>query len=275
MQRLASKIKASGKTIGFVPTMGFLHEGHLSLVRKSKVKCEITIVSIFVNPTQFAPNEDLAKYPRDIKRDKYLLTKEKVDYLFYPGVNEIYSKGFQTFIEVENITHYLEGQFRPTHFRGVTTVVAILLNSVMPDFAFFGQKDAQQAVIIKRMVKDLKLNLKVILCPIVRERDGLAMSSRNVYLSGKERSDALVLYRSLCMAELLIMDGKRNPGKIITQMKDEIYSVDTSKLDYISIVNSETFEPIEEKLTSGSYYILVACKIGTTRLIDNLLITIS
>jgi len=274
MHRLSSKIKASGKSIGFVPTMGFLHEGHLSLVKKSKAKCDITIASIFINPTQFSPNEDLAKYPRDIKRDKNLLTNAGVDFLFYPDVNEIYPNGFQTYVIVEDITKNLEGEFRPTHFRGVTTIVSILFNSVMPDNAFFGQKDAQQAAIIKQMVKDLRLNLKIIICPIIREKDGLAMSSRNIYLSEKERKDALVLNRSLRIAERVIKEGEKNSEKIISRMKAEIISVDTSNIDYISIVNSETFEQVENILGRNNYYILIACRIGKTRLIDNILITI-
>ena len=274
MQHLSGKLKAAGKSIGFVPTMGYLHEGHLSLIKKSKAKCDITVVSIFVNPTQFAPSEDLSKYPRDIKRDKKNLTAAGVDYLFYPDVNEIYPSGFQTYVEVENITKILEGEFRPTHFRGVTTIVSILFNAVLPHFAFFGQKDAQQAAVIKRMVQDFKINLKIIVCPIVREKDGLALSSRNVYLSEKEREDALVLYNSLRLAVKLINDGEREVEKIISEMEKFILSVDISNLDYIGIVNSESFEPIKTISSGSSYYILIACKIGTTRLIDNILLRI-
>ncbi len=274
MQRISGKLKAAGKSIGFVPTMGYLHEGHLSLIKKSKTKCDITVVSIFVNPTQFAPNEDLSQYPRDIKRDKKMLTAAGVDYLFYPDASEIYPKGFQTHVEVEKITKILEGEFRPSHFRGVTTVVAILFNAVLPHFAIFGQKDAQQAAVIKRMAADLKSNLTIIVCPIIREKDGLALSSRNIYLTEKEREDALVLYNSLCLAKYLIKQGERETEKIISEMKKIILSVNTSNLDYIAIVNPESFEPVKSISPGSSYYILVACKIGTTRLIDNILLKI-
>ncbi len=273
MQRLSANMKAEAKSIGFVPTMGFLHEGHLSLVKKSKQKSDVTVVSIFVNPTQFAPNEDLSNYPKDIKRDRKILTEAGVDYLFLPDAAEIYQPGFQTHVEVKKITKTLEGEFRPTHFRGVTTIVSILFNAVMPEYAFFGQKDAQQAAVIKQMSTDLKLNPKIYVCPIVREKDGLAMSSRNVYLSPKERKDALVINRSLRLAEHLIKQGGRNADTIISRMKEIISSADSSRLDYIAIVDSKTFQPAK-KITSGSYYILIACKIGTTRLIDNSLVRI-
>ncbi len=275
MQRLSAKLKADGKTIGFVPTMGFLHDGHLSLVKKSKEKTDVTIVSIFVNPTQFAPNEDLAKYPRDVERDKKLLKKFDVDYLFIPDVKEIYPDNFQTFIEVDKITKHLEGKFRPAHFKGVTTIVSILFNAVKPDFAFFGQKDAQQAAVIKQMVNDLKFDLTIIVCPIIREADGLALSSRNFYLSKKEREDALVLYKSLMLAKQLIKEGERDLEKIIERMKDNIFSVDSSNLDYIKVVNELNFEEVTELADSKKYYILIACRIGETRLIDNLLIKVS
>jgi pantoate--beta-alanine ligase len=184
--------------------MGYLHEGHLSLIRESKKTCDVTIVSIFVNPTQFGPSEDFNSYPRNIEKDNKLLEKEEVDYLFLPSAEEIYPKNFQTYVNVEYITKKLEGEFRPTHFRGVSTVVLILLNCVQPDYAYFGQKDAQQLAMIKQMVKDLKLDVKIVGCPIVREKDGLAMSSRNVYLSSVEREDALVLYRSLELEKKII-----------------------------------------------------------------------
>jgi len=254
--------------------MGYLHEGHLSLVKKSKEKTDITVVSIFVNPAQFAPNEDLLKYPRDIKRDKQLLKSAGADYVFIPSVGEIYPEGFQTFVEVNKITRQLEGEFRPVHFRGVTTIVNILFNIVNPDFAFFGQKDAQQAAVIKRMVKDLKLGINIIVCPIIREQDGLAKSSRNIYLSPQERKDALVLSSSLKAAYLMIKAGKRNSGKIINKMKEIISGVVSSGIDYIKIVDEEKFEEAA-KLTAGKkYYILIACRIGKTRLIDNILVNV-
>lgn len=271
---LTNKIKREGKSIGFVPTMGFLHEGHISLVNESKQNNDVTIVSIFVNPTQFSPTEDLASYPRDVEKDKSLLTKAGVDYLFFPNSEDIYPKDFQTYVEVNEISKILEGEFRPTHFKGVTTVVAMLFNCVNPDNAYFGQKDAQQAAVIKQMVKDLKYNIKINVCPIVRENDGLAMSSRNVYLNEKERKDALVLIKSLSVAEEMIKKGEQNTENILTEMKALISSVDSSDLNYVSIVETDSFV-IADKIEKGkSYFILVACKIGKTRLIDNLLINI-
>jgi len=254
--------------------MGYLHEGHLSLVRESKKKCDVTIVSIFVNPTQFAPSEDFKSYPRDLINDKELLESEKVDYLFLPEVDEIYPSNFQTFVNVEHITQKLEGEFRPTHFRGVTTVVMILLNSVQPNFAFFGQKDAQQAAVIKQMVKDLKVDVEIVVCPIIREKGGLALSSRNVYLSPEERKDSLVLYRSLELAKKIFSSGERRVNVILSEMNDLIREVKSTKLDYIRIVESDSFEITDELVEGNEYYILIACKIGKTRLIDNIKIKI-
>ena len=254
--------------------MGYLHDGHISLVRRSKKRADVTVVSIFVNPTQFAPNEDYNKYPRDIKRDKKMLRREQVDILFCPDVFEIYRTNFQTYTNVENITKILEGETRPNHFKGVTTIVSILFNCVKPDIAFFGQKDAQQAEIIKRMVNDLKFDIKVEVCPIIREKDGLALSSRNVYLSDKERQDALILNKSLRLGENMIKNGETSTKKILSEMKKLINSVDSSNLDYVSIVEKKSFS-IAKSIEKGErYYILVACKIGRTRLIDNLLIKI-
>jgi pantoate--beta-alanine ligase len=254
--------------------MGYLHEGHLSLVRESKKKCDVTIVSIFVNPTQFAPSEDFENYPRDLEKDKRLLEDAKVDYLFLPDVNEIYPGNFQTFVNVEHITQKLEGEFRPTHFRGVTTVVMILLNSVQPNFAFFGQKDAQQAAVIKQMVKDLKVDVEIVVCPIIRENDGLALSSRNVYLSPEEKKDSLVLYRSLELAIKIIFSGERRVNVILLEMNELIREVKSAKLDYIHTVEASSFKIVDELIEGNEYYILIACKIGKTRLIDNIKIKI-
>jgi pantoate--beta-alanine ligase len=254
--------------------MGFLHEGHLSLVRKSKELCNDTVVSLFVNPTQFAPSEDLEQYPRDIERDKKLLIDEGVDYLFMPDTDQIYTKNFQTYVNVEEVTTNLEGQFRPTHFGGVTTIVNILFNCVKPDYAFFGQKDAQQAAVIKRMVKDLKLRINLIICPIIREPDGLAMSSRNIYLSANQRKDALVLNHSLNIAKKMINEGERKSALIIAEIHSLINSVRSSNLDYIKIVESNSFEVVDELEQGSEYYILIACRIGSTRLIDNELIKV-
>jgi pantoate--beta-alanine ligase len=254
--------------------MGFLHEGHLSLVRKSKELCDVTIVSLFVNPTQFAPTEDLEQYPRDIDRDKKLLVDEGVDYIFMPEADQIYTKNFQTYVNVEQVTLNLEGQFRPTHFRGVTTIVNILFNCVKPDYAFFGQKDAQQAAVIKRMVADLKLRINLVICPIIREPDGLAMSSRNIYLIANERKDALHLNQSLNVAKKMIAEGERKSVTIIKEMLSIINSVSSANLEYIKIVEADSFEIVDELRQGIEYYILVACRIGSTRLIDNELIKI-
>jgi pantoate--beta-alanine ligase len=252
--------------------MGYLHEGHISLIRKSKRKSDVTVVSIFVNPAQFAPNEDFERYPRDIKRDKKLLKLEQVDILFCPEESEIYQPNFQSYTSVERISEILEGEFRPSHFRGVTTIVAILFNCVKPDFAFFGQKDAQQAEIVQRMVNDLKFDIKIIICPIIREKDGLALSSRNVYLSQSERQDALVLNRSLKLAEEMVKNGETNAGKILTEMKTLIVRVESARLDYTSMVEKGTFSEASTLTKGEKYYILIACKIGKTRLIDNLIV---
>ncbi len=254
--------------------MGYLHNGHLSLVRKSKELCNKTIVSIFVNPAQFSPSEDLADYPRDIDRDSNHLIGCGVDYLFFPDIDDIYPKNFQTFVNVENITTKLEGEFRPTHFRGVTTIVAILLNCVNPDKAFFGQKDAQQAAVIEQMVSDLKISVEIIVCPIVRETDGLAMSSRNVYLSESERKDALVLSKSLKIAKSIIEHGERNVTQVLFEMNALFSEVSSANLDYIKIVEAQTFDFVDTLEKGKEYYILIACKIGKTRLIDNELIKV-
>lgn len=254
--------------------MGYLHEGHISLIRRSQKKADITIVSVFVNPVQFAPNEDFEKYPRDLKRDKNLLRKESVDILFCPAVSEIYKKNFQSYVEVASMSQKLEGEFRPAHFRGVTTVVSILFNCIKPDFAFFGQKDAQQAAIIQRMVKDLKFDLEVIICPIIREKDGLALSSRNVYLSVQERKDALVLNNSLKLAAKMIKEGVRQPSEILSGMERLIRSIKSTNLDYVKIVQQDSFTEVKSLEEGVKYYLLVACKIGKTRLIDNMLIKV-
>ncbi len=274
MHKLSSRFRKEGKLIGLVPTMGYLHEGHLSLVEKSKSICDVTVVSIFVNPTQFAPNEDLKSYPRDLERDKKLLSQKEVDVIFFPSVEEIYPKDFQTNVEVTDITKILEGESRPSHFKGVTTIVSILFNSVSPHYVFFGQKDAQQAAVIQQMVNDLKFDLKIVVCPIVREKDGLAMSSRNVYLSKQEREDALVLSKSLKLAEEMIKKGTKSVKEILFKMKEQVEQVQTSNLDYIQIVDANKFNLVNDLMEGKEYYILIACKIGNTRLIDNLKIKI-
>ncbi len=274
MHAISVSIRSEGKSIGFVPTMGYLHEGHLSLIKKSIALSDVTVVSIYVNPTQFAPGEDLDKYPRNIERDKKLLINAGVDYLFLPSNEEIYPGSYQTYVHVDKITERLEGEFRPGHFTGVATIVAILFNCVNPQVALFGQKDAQQAAVIKRMVTDLNFNINVVVCPIVREDDGLALSSRNVYLSEKERKEALVLSRALKLAEEKIRLGERDSNNILNEMKEVIDLVDSSNLDYVNIVDARSFELVDNLEQGKEYYILIACKIGSTRLIDNILLSV-
>lgn len=273
MHSVSRKIKSPGKKIGLVPTMGYLHEGHLSLIKKSKELCDITIVSIFVNPTQFGPSEDYEKYPRDIEHDNRLLEEEyEVDYVFNPSADEIYNSGYQSYVYVNEISKKFEGEFRPTHFKGVTTVVSILFNCVNPNLAFFGQKDAQQAAVIKQMIQDLKYDIEIVVCPIVREEDGLAMSSRNVYLSTEERPKALTLHKALLYARKLIEGKEMDPQKVTGNMKIIIGEEKTIKLDYVGIVNTNGFREVDLIEQGNEYYILVAARIGNTRLIDNELV---
>lgn len=274
MQLISSRLKSNGKIIGLVPTMGFLHEGHTSLIIKSKEQSDITIVSIFVNPIQFAPTEDLESYPRDIEEDKLILKKNKVDYLFLPSAHEIYQQKFNTYVEVLGLTSKFEGEFRPTHFKGVTTVVAILFNIVNPHKVFFGQKDAQQVSVIKKMIIDLHYDIELFLCPIVREPDGLAMSSRNVYLGADERKRALLLYQSLNEARELIDKGERNALSIVKKVNNIFITEKTIHLNYIAIVEYDTFLAADILKSGISYFIIIAAKVGKTRLIDNLLVSI-
>ncbi len=269
MQQIANKYRSWDKSIGFVPTMGYLHEGHLSLVRKAKEDNDVVFVSIFVNPLQFAPNEDLDKYPRDLKRDEELLEKEGVDFVFYPAVEEMYPDGFQTYVEVEKLTKVLEGKSRPTHFKGVTTVVLKLFNITKPHKAYFGKKDAQQLIVIKRMVKDLNLDIEIVGMPIVREEDGLAMSSRNKYLNEEERKQAVCLYKSLKKAEELINSGETNADKIIGEMKRVIDNYPLAEIDYISINRLSDLEELKT-IEKGNTLVSLAVRIGQTRLIDNM-----
>lgn len=261
--------KMNGKTVGFVPTMGFFHEGHLSLMKYARKKSDVVVVSLFVNPTQFGPSEDFDAYPRNLDRDMDLCNSVGVDYMFVPEVLEMYPEGYATYVTVESdMTNQLCGASRPGHFKGVATVVTKLFNIVEPDFAFFGQKDAQQVSVLKRMCKDLNSSVEIIACPIVRESDGLAMSSRNVYLSQSERQDALVLYKALSEAERLIRKGQRGAIRVKNTMVEIIESVSTSKIDYVEIVSATTLKPVET-ITEDTL-IALAVKIGKTRLIDNL-----
>lgn len=268
------EVAAAGKQIGFVPTMGYLHEGHISLVKKSVSENYVTAASIFVNPTQFAAHEDLSTYPRNEKRDLELLDSAGCDIAFIPEPNQIYPDGFQTYITVEGITTILEGEFRPAHFKGVTTVVMILLNLSRCTNSYFGRKDAQQAAVLSRMVKDLRLPCTVHICPIVREPDGLAMSSRNVYLNTKERNEALTLFHSLKQAEDIIKNGERDT-KIISKAMVALYEkLSDYELQYIAFIDAETFTLIDKIIEGRPFYILIACRIGKTRLIDNFLLTV-
>jgi len=258
---------ASG-CVGYVPTMGYLHDGHMSLVERARKENDIVVMSIFVNPVQFAPGEDFDRYPRDIERDKKIAQEGGVDYLFVPEVSEMYPEGYSTYVEVEGITEVLCGAKRPGHFRGVATVVTKLFNIVKPHRAYFGKKDFQQLKVIERLVKDLNFDVEVIGCPIVREKDGLAMSSRNVYLSPKERESATSLYRALKLAKELIEKGERNPETIKSKMEEFILSHPHVKaIDYIEIVDSETLKPVDE-IKEGTL-IALAVFVGNARLIDN------
>lgn len=261
-------------TVGFVPTMGYLHQGHLSLVKKSKEKCEFTVVSIFVNPIQFNEKSDLDNYPTNIKKDIDLLESFNTDLLFLPDENEIYGFDFNSLVIVKGISEKLEGSYRPSHFNGVTTVVSILFNIIMPDFAFLGRKDAQQATLIKKMVNDLKYPIALQIEPTEREDDGLAMSSRNVNIIEEDRKIANQLYNTLLFGEKLIREGERNIGIIIDQMINRISYYDKFKIDYFAI-EDEYFGNKDETLLEGKqYYLLGAARLGKVRLIDNIYIKI-
>jgi pantoate--beta-alanine ligase len=256
--------------LGFVPTMGALHEGHLALVRAAKAQSDVVAASIFVNPLQFGPKEDLSKYPRRFELDCELLKKEGVDLLFAPTVEEMYPEKAVTYVDVEGLSEKLDGKSRPGHFRGVTTVVSKLFHIVEPDLAFFGQKDAAQVAIIRRMVSDLNMPVEIVVCPIVRESDGLAMSSRNAYLDAQQRKSARVLYRSLLYVQNLFQQGERNATTLIKAGTTILGEEPSVRLDYFEMVNPETLEPVEE-ITRGTL-VAVAAYAGTTRLIDNFLL---
>lgn len=262
--------KTLPEPVGFVATMGYLHEGHISLVRKAKEENASVMVSIFVNPTQFGPNEDFEKYPRDIDGDLEILEEEGVDAVFAPEADEIYPKDFNSRVEVIGITQKLEGNCRPGHFRGVTTIVNKLFNIVVPNKAYFGQKDAQQAIVINKMVKDLNMNLEVITCPTIREPDGLAMSSRNVYLRPEDRQSATVLYRALMLAKDLYQQGERNAETVRTEMVRLIKTEEPARIDYVSVADPVTLEELDE--ISGKALVSLAVKFYKTRLIDNIVL---
>lgn len=265
-------LKERGCAIGFVPTMGCLHEGHLSLIRQAKKDCDAVIISIFVNPAQFAPGEDYERYPRDIDRDCLLAFRLGVDFIFTPLADEMYPDGYQTSVSVEKLSLPLCGISRPGHFRGVATVVAKLFNIIMPDIAYFGAKDAQQALVIKKMAADLNMGVETKVLPTVRDDDGLAISSRNNYLTKEERDSAVVLYKSLLKARRLIDSGERDSSRVLKMMKEMVAKAPRARIDYVSLVDGETLT--EKKEIAGKILIALAVWIGNVRLIDNISIRV-
>lgn len=270
MQQWALQQKRAGRRTGLVPTMGYLHDGHISLMRACRPECDRSVVSIFVNPAQFAPNEDLDRYPRDFARDEAICKEEGVDVVFYPLPDEMYGPDFRTYVVTEELSKVLCGRSRPTHFRGVTTVVAKLFNIILPDIAVFGQKDAQQAIIIRRMVADLNFPVQIKIAPIVREQDGLAMSSRNKYLTPEQRLQATVLYRSLQSARTEFHKGNRNTEQIRQLVTESIRSEPLARIDYVELVDAETLGP--PRPDRGPVLLALAVFFGTTRLIDNIIL---
>jgi len=270
IQKITLNLRKVGKTIGFIPTMGALHEGHLKLVKESKSKNDVTVVSIFVNPTQFSPTEDLSRYPRPFEQDKKLLEQKKVDYLFYPDAKTMYPPDFQTYVTASKLSNIIEGKSRPGHFAGVATVVLKLFNLVQPTNAYFGQKDFQQCIVIKQMIKDLNLPINIVVVPTVREKDGLALSSRNVFLNSQERLQALSLRQSLLLAKKLIVAGNKNVKIIKTKMKNYLKKYKLVRLDYIEICNLENLSSL--KTVSKNAIIFITAFVGKTRLIDNIII---
>src|ERR1043165_4152376 len=272
MMSVARKLRREeNRTIGFVPTMGALHEGHLSLIHEARALCDVVVVSVFVNPTQFGPTEDFNAYPRDLTRDAGLLAEYNVDYVFAPTVEEIYPEGFSTYVTVEGLSDQLEGASRPGHFRGVSTVVTILLNIVRPDFAFFGQKDAQQTLVVKRLVRDLAFETEIVILPTVREESGLALSSRNAYLNEDERRAAVVLYRALSHAKELYGEGERSGSRLASGITAMVAAEPLARLDYVSVTDADTFESLE-KLNDRPVLIALAVHLGKPRLIDNIVL---
>jgi len=270
MKQVAREARAAGRVVGFVPTMGALHEGHLSLVRAAQQQCQPLVVSIFVNPKQFGPKEDLEKYPRQFEADRAMLESLGVDYLFAPSVAEMYPPGFSTYVDVERISELHEGRSRLGHFRGVTTVVLKLLEIVGPRLAYFGRKDAQQARVVHKMAADLNLDAEIVICPIVREADGLAISSRNAYLKPEERRAATVLNRALRAAQSEITGGERDTMRLIAAMRRVLDAEPLASTDYAEVVDVESFETVTR--LRRACFLLLAVFIGTTRLIDNLLV---
>lgn len=272
MSTFVKMIKKEGKSVGLVPTMGYLHEGHLSLVKAAKKHTDVVVMSIFINPIQFGPKEDFNKYPRDLKHDEEMAREAGVDVIFYPSLKDMYPEGYATYVTVEKLTSGLCGESRPGHFRGVATVVTKLFNIVKPEVAYFGQKDMQQAVMVKKMVSDLNMGIEVKIMPIVREKDGLAMSSRNIYLSDAERKDAAVVYQSLKNAEMLIKNGERDARKVVRAVEDMIKSKPSARIEYVKLVDARELKDL--KMITGEIALAVAVFFGNMRLIDNITITV-
>lgn len=272
MTSVARKVRREqDQTVGLVPTMGALHDGHLSLVREARRMCDIVVVSVFVNPTQFGLGEDFNRYPRDLTKDAALLTDYNVDYIFAPSIEEIYPKDFATYVTVGGLSEQLEGAARPGHFRGVATVVSVLFNIVRPDFAFFGQKDAQQTLIVKRLVRDLAFETEIVVLPTVREESGLALSSRNAYLTEDEKRAATILYRALSRAKEVYKAGERSGPRLAESVSAMIAGEPLARLDYVSVTDADTLEPLE-KLDDRPVLIALAVHLGKTRLIDNIVL---
>jgi pantoate--beta-alanine ligase len=272
MRSVCRKVRRDqDRTIGLVPTMGALHEGHLSLVREARRMCDTVVVSIFINPKQFAPSEDFQTYPRDLTKDTMLLADYNVDYIFAPAVEEIYPKNFSTHVEVEGLSDQLEGAARPGHFRGVATVLTILFNIIRPDFAYFGQKDAQQSLVVRRLVRDLAFDTEVVVLPTVREESGLAFSSRNAYLTDEDRRAATVLHRALAHAESVYGEGERNGRKLAELVRADIERAPQAQVEYVSVNDADTLAPLE-RLDDRPVLVSLAVRFGKTRLIDNVIL---
>ena len=275
-QRMASVTRKlrreEDKTIGLVPTMGALHDGHLSLVREARRMCDVVIVSVFVNPTQFGPAEDFERYPRDLTGDTTKLADYNVDYIFAPPVEEVYPKGFATYITVEGLSETMEGAARPGHFRGVATILTVLFNTIRPDFAFFGQKDAQQTLVVKRLVRDLAFDLEIVVLPTVREQSGLALSSRNAYLSDEQHKAGAVLYRALAQAREVYNEGERSAKRLAETVRTQVDAEPLARLEYVGVVDAETMEKYDRIPEERPVLIALAAHVGKTRLIDNIII---
>ena len=273
MASVARKLRREeDKTIGLVPTMGALHDGHLSLVREARRMCDVVVVSVFVNPTQFGPSEDFSRYPRDLTGDTTKLSDYNVDYVFAPPAEEVYPKGFSTYVNVEGLSETMEGAARPGHFRGVATVLTVLFNTVRPDFAFFGQKDAQQTLVVRRLVRDLAFDTEIVVLPTVREQSGLALSSRNAYLTEEQHAAAGVLYRALAQAKEVYMEGERNPKRMAEVVRAQVEAEPLARLEYVGVVDAETMEKFDRIPEDRPVLIALAAHVGRTRLIDNVLI---